>query len=70
MGIANIPKEVRDLIDAQLFEMAQINARMGRDTKVDEKIEHRRQIANCLKEIKRLDLGFWEEICPDKKDKI
>lgn len=70
MGIADIPKETRDLIDAELFKMAQINAQMGKDTPVDDRIEYRRQINLCLKEIKRLDLGFWEEICPDKKDKI
>lgn len=70
MGIANITLETRALIDAQLLIMAQINARMGKDTKADEKIECRRQIANCLKEIKSLDREFYQEICPDEKDKI
>ena len=27
-------------------------------------------INECLNEIKKLDLEFWEEIVPDKKDKI
>lgn len=68
MGIANIPLETRLLIDAQLIEIAKINARIGKDTRVDEKIEYRRQIGACLREIKRLDIGFWEEICPDKSE--
>lgn len=70
MGIIDIPKETRDLIDAELLKMAQINAKMGKDTPWEDRAEFRRQINICLKEIKRLDLGFWEEICPDKKDKI
>lgn len=70
MGIESVSKETRDLIDIQLMQIARLNAGMGVDTKTDERIECRRQINLCLKEIKRLDLEFWEEIVPDKKDKI
>lgn len=70
MGIHTITIETRALIDEQLLKMAQINAQMGKDTPVNDRIEYRRQINFCLKEIKSLDLEFWEEICPDKKDKI
>lgn len=70
MGIANISKETRDLIDAQLLQMAKVNATLGRGTTADEKIEARRLIGICLREIKRLDIGFWEEICPDKNDNL
>jgi uncharacterized protein with PIN domain len=70
MGIADISLETRNLIDEQLIKIARINCLMGIDTKVDEKIEYRRQIRECLKEIKRLDVGFWEEIVPDKKEKF
>lgn len=70
MGIADIPKETRELIDEQLLQMAKVNAQMGKDTPINDMIEYRRQINLCLKEIKRLDFGFYEEICPDKKDKI
>lgn len=70
MGILTISPETRALIDEQLIKMAKINAQMGKDTLISDRIEYRRQINLCLKEIKRIDLGFWEEICPDKKDKI
>jgi hypothetical protein len=70
MGIDNIKIETRQLIDDQLLKMAKINARMGLDTKTDDRIEYRRQIGQCLKEIKNLDLEFYNEICPDRKDKI
>lgn len=69
MGIHTISTQTRVLIDAQLLKMAKINAEMGIDTPVDDRIEYRRQINLCLKEIKSLDLEFWEEICPDKNDK-
>lgn len=70
MGIENISSETRKAIDAQLLKIAQINCQIGVDTKADEKIEYRRQIRACLNEIKALDLEFWEQIVPDKKDKI
>ena len=70
MGILTITPEQRALIDEQLINMAKINAQMGRDTPIADRAEHRRQINLCLKEIKKIDLEFWEEICPDKKDKI
>lgn len=70
MGIENINTETRILIDNELRLIAAINCKIGRDTKVDEKIEYRKQIGVCMKNIKALDLGFWEEICPDKRDKI
>lgn len=68
MGIANISIETRKLIDDQLIQMAKINAKMGKDTSVDDKIEYRRQIGLCLKEIKRIDKEFYEEIVPTKDD--
>lgn len=65
MGIESISKETRDLIDIQLMRIAKLNATLGRDSRVDEKIECRRAINVCLKEIKRLDGGFYKEICPN-----
>jgi hypothetical protein len=70
MGIENISNETRLQIDEQLLAMAKINARMGVDSKADERIEARRQINLCLKRIKELDCEFWEQIVPDRKDKI
>jgi hypothetical protein len=64
MGIADISIETRALIDEQLIQIARLNASLGIDSKVDEKIECRRQINLCLKEIKRIDAGFYKEIVP------
>lgn len=65
MGIESISKEVRDLIDVQLLQISKLNATLGRDSRVDERIECRRAINVCLKEIKKLDAEFYREICPN-----
>ena len=64
MSIETISPEIRKLIDEQLIIIARLNATTGLDTRVDERIENRRQINLCLKEIKCLDAGFYKEICP------
>ncbi len=70
MGIDNISLETRILIDKQLSKIAGLNATLGKDSKLCEKAEVRKQINECLSEIKKIDLEFWEQIVPDKKDKI
>lgn len=69
MGIATISVELRKLIDVELIKIAGINAQIAKDTSVNDKIEYRRQIGVCLKEIKKLDKEFYEEIVPDSKEK-
>jgi len=64
MGIETINVETRNLIDQELIKIARLNANLGLDSKVDEKIECRRAINVCLKEIKRIDKEFYKEICP------
>jgi hypothetical protein len=70
MGIDTISIETRILINSQLLKIAGLNATLGKDSKLCEKAEVRKSINECLNEIKKLDLEFWEEIVPDKKDKI
>jgi hypothetical protein len=70
MGIDTISIETRILINSQLLKIAGLNATLGKDSKLCEKTEVRKSINECLNEIKKLDLEFWEEIVPDKKDKI
>jgi hypothetical protein len=70
MGIDTISIETRILINSQLLKIAGLNATLGKDSKLCEKAEVRKRINECLSEIKKLDLEFWEEIVPDKKDKI
>lgn len=69
MGIATVSPETRKLIDEQLIQITRINCKIGIDTKVDERIEYRRQIKACLEQIKKLDLEFWEEIVPENNYK-
>ena len=70
MGIDTMSLEKRISIDRQLSKIAGLNATLGKDSKLCEKAEVRKLINECLAEIKKIDLEFWEEIVPDKKDKI
>tara|TARA_R110000868_G_scaffold36781_5_gene130240 strand:- start:126 stop:338 length:213 start_codon:yes stop_codon:yes gene_type:complete len=70
MGIDTINLEKRILVDNYLLMIAGLNATLGKDSKLCEKAEVRKRINECLSEIKKIDLEFWEEIVPDKKDKI
>ena len=66
MGIDNISLENRILIDKQLYIIAGLNATLGKDSNLCEKVDVREQINQCLDEIKKIDLEFWQEIAPDK----
>ena len=61
--------EKRKQIDEHLRIIAGINANIGVDSTPQERMDCKNKIAEHLKEIKKIDLEFWELICPDKKDK-
>ena len=70
MGIQSISPETRILIDIQLKKIADINSKIGLDTTKSEKAKLRKDIVYHMDQIKALDYEFWEEICPDKNDKL
>lgn len=69
-GINGIPIETRQKIDVHLKNIAGINSGIALDTTKSEKAELRKLINLELAEIKKLDEGFYNEIVPDKQDKI
>lgn len=62
--------KTRILIDKHLQKIASLNANIGLDSTQKEKQDIRHQIHVELQVIKEIDREFYEQICPDKKDKL
>jgi hypothetical protein len=59
----------RTLIDSHLKTIASLNVNIGIDSTAKERKEINDKILEELKCIKEIDLEFFNEIVPDKKDK-